>query len=289
MIDRDRLPSLSDRFWEPRSPYLRSFLVLVLVLVGCGGAAKPPARTPVPTATAKPAATATPLQQPAERCGAPDTPAKVMQLRTSDGLTLDGASVGKGDLGVVLLHEYPADLCGWWPYANYLAERGMRALAIDMRCLGQSECGERGKAGAVADVRAAIDELRDEGAKRVAIVGASYGGAIAVVAGAKLKPAAVVDLSGEQSLQALVPGYDDVDSLAAAPRLRAPALFVVAHNDQYTPIADMRRVYRAAGSRRKQIVVLPFEAGHGLSMLLGLETDWSPLAARVAKFLSAAR
>jgi pimeloyl-ACP methyl ester carboxylesterase len=187
------------------------------------------------------------------------------------------------------LHEYPADLCGWWPYAKYLADRGMRALAIDMRCLGESECGERGKAGAVADVQAAIDEMRREGAKRVAIVGASYGGSIAVVAGAALHPAAVVDLSGEQTLQGLVPGYDDVDSLAAAPRLRAPALFVVAHDDQYTPIADMRRVYNAAGSRTKRLYVLPASAGHGVGMLLGLETDWSPLARRVASFLSASR
>jgi pimeloyl-ACP methyl ester carboxylesterase len=258
---------------------LKPALALALVVAACGGSAKP---APSATATSTPAA----LQQPADRCGAPDKPAKLVQLRTSDGLKLDGVSVGGGALGVVLLHEYPADLCGWWPYANYLADRGMRALAIDMRCLGESECGERGKAGAVADVRAAMAELRREGAKRVAIVGASYGGAIAVVAGAKLKPAAVVDLSGEQSLQALVPGYDDVDSLAAAPHLRAPTLFVVARNDQYTPVADMRRVYRAAGSRSKQLIVLPFEAGHGLAMLSGFETDWSPLARRVAKFLS---
>jgi hypothetical protein len=51
----------------------------------------------------------------------------------------------------------------------------------------------------------------------------------------------------------------------------------------------MRRVYRAAGSRVKQIVVLPASAGHGIAMLLGLETDWSPLARRVAKFLSGLR
>src|SRR5690349_18950079 len=121
----------------------------VAVLAACGGgpAKTPAARTPVPTATA--------LEQPSERCGAPDKPAKLVRLRTSDGLTLDGVSVGDGDLGVVLLHEYPADLCGWWAYANYLADRGMRALAIDMRCLGDSECGDRGKAGAIADVRAA--------------------------------------------------------------------------------------------------------------------------------------
>ncbi len=267
---------------------MKSSLALALVLAACGGGAShaTPGRTPVPTATA---ATPTPIQQPADRCGAPDKPAKLVSLTTSDGLKLDGVSVGQGDLGVVLLHEYPADLCGWWPYANYLADRGMRALAIDMRCLGESECGDRGKAGAIADVRAAMAELRQEGAKRVAIMGASYGGAIAVVAGAKLKPAAVVDLSGEQSLQALVPGYDDVDSLAAAPQLRARALFVVARKDNYTPVADMRRVYRAAGSRSKQLIVLPFEAGHGLAVLSGFNSEWSPTAARIGRFLSALR
>ena len=55
------------------------------------------------------------------------------------------------------------------------------------------------------------------------------------------------------------------------------------------PVADMRRVYRAAGSRRKRLVVLPFVAGHGWGMLSGLETEWAPLAAQVARFLSASR
>jgi hypothetical protein len=35
--------------------------------------------------------------------------------------------------------------------------------------------------------------------------------------------------------------------------------------------------------------VLPIEAGHGLAVLFGLDTDWSPTAARVARVLSALR
>jgi pimeloyl-ACP methyl ester carboxylesterase len=35
---------------------------------------------------------------------------------------------------VVLLHQHPADLCGFWPYAVYLSKRGLQALAIDLRC-----------------------------------------------------------------------------------------------------------------------------------------------------------
>src|SRR5262245_8728000 len=88
-------------------------IAAALAFAGCGGAARKPAVSATPTP--KPAAP----QHAAERCGDPDKPARLVNLTTSDGLKLDGVSVGKGALGVVLLHEYPADLCGWWPYANY--------------------------------------------------------------------------------------------------------------------------------------------------------------------------
>jgi len=44
-------------------------------------------------------------------------------FEATDGTLLDGAFVGSGSSGVVLAHEYPADLCGWWPFATYLARR----------------------------------------------------------------------------------------------------------------------------------------------------------------------
>jgi hypothetical protein len=34
--------------------------------------------------------------------------------------------VGRGPAGVVLLHQHPADLCGFWPYAVYLSKRGLQ-------------------------------------------------------------------------------------------------------------------------------------------------------------------
>jgi pimeloyl-ACP methyl ester carboxylesterase len=99
---------------------------------------------------------------------------RAIRFRTSDGLSLSGAVVGSGAVGGVLIHEYPLDLCGWWPYAGYLSRHGVQALGFDVRCFGTSPCpgGPR-----VTDVAAAVAELSRRGARRVTLVGASMGGA----------------------------------------------------------------------------------------------------------------
>ena len=246
-------------------------LLVALLAGGCGAGSHPPsARSPAPAAVS-------------ERCGPPDAPARTLRFETSDGVTLDGAIVGSGPVGAVLIHEYPGPMCGWWPYAEYLARHGVRALLFDLRCFGESECGT-GRGHATTDVAAAMKALREDGARSVALVGASMGGAIAVVAAARLHPAALVDLSGERDTAALTPGIR-ANAGAAARDVTAPALFVVARQDQYVPVSDMRAVYERAASRSKRIVVLRPEAGHGWGMLLGLSADWSPLAPQVAAFI----
>jgi esterase/lipase len=117
----------------------------------------------------------------------------------------------------------------------------------------------------------------------VALIGASMGGAIATVAAARLHPTALVNLSGERDTAGLTPIR--ANAAAAAPHVTAPALFVVARHDRYTPVEDMRLVERRARSRTKRLIVLPISAGHGIGMLFGLETEWSKLAAQVAAFV----
>jgi alpha-beta hydrolase superfamily lysophospholipase len=69
--------------------------------------------------------------------------------------------VGRGPVGVVLAHQYPSDLCGFWPFATYLAKRGLRAFAIDLRCFGRSACPEgEAKGRVVDDLGAAAAEAR---------------------------------------------------------------------------------------------------------------------------------
>ena len=199
---------------------------------------------------------------------------------------LDGAIVGHGRIGVVLLHEYPGPMCGWWPYAAFLSRHGAQALLFDFGCLGLSTCPRSQRTDPVAEVAAASAALRGHGARSVALVGASLGGVVAVIAGARLHPAAVVDLSGERNLGALLPGAR-LNSYAVAPELSAPALFAVARGDGYISVADMRAIYRRARSGVKHLIVLPASAGHGWNMLSGPELRWSPLARRVLSFITA--
>ena len=248
-------------------------LAVLVAIAGCGGGSHPAAGTRSTRA-------ATPARP---RCGDPGVSRHAVRFAASDGVRLSGAVVGSGPIGAVLIHEYPRDLCGWWPYARYLSRRGVRALAFDLRCFGDSPCPS-GRGHAVADVAGAMAELRRRGARRVALVGASMGGAIAVVAAAQLHPAAVVDLSGERDTTGLTPGID-ADAAAAAHGVTAPALFAVAREDRYVPLGDMRAVARRVRSSSTRMIVLPAAAGHGWDMLFGTTTTWSPLAATVAAFI----
>ncbi len=271
-------PSFTPQGLASREAMRRRLGLLTVVLVavaGCGGGSHPAARK-LTTPTA-PASTAN------RPCTEPGVRAQAIRFRTSDGVMLAGAVVGSGPVGAVLIHEYPRDYCGWLPYSGYLARHGVRALLFDLRCFGRSPC-PGGRGHATTDVAAAMAELRRRGARRVALVGASMGGAIAVVAAARLHPAAVVDLSGERDTTALTPGID-ADAGSAAGGVTAPALFAVARGDRYVPVGDMRAVARRARSATKRLIVLPAVAGHGWDVLFGVGSEWSPLAATVAAFI----
>jgi pimeloyl-ACP methyl ester carboxylesterase len=251
---------------------------MLVAVAGCGGDSHSAARK-----RATSTGSAAPVSAAGRRCTEPGVRAQAVRFRTSDGVVLSGAVVGSGPVGAVLIHEYPRDYCGWLPYSGYLSRHGVHALLFDLRCFGRSPC-PGGRGHATTDVAAAMAELRRRGARRVALVGASMGGAIAVVAAARLHPAAVVDLSGERDTTGLTPGID-ADAGAAAPGVTAPALFAVARGDRYVPVADMQAVARRVRSPTKRVIVLPAVAGHGWDLVFGGATTWSPLAATVAAFI----
>jgi hypothetical protein len=241
------------------------------------------------TTKAAPAVTL-PLEQPATRCGPPGDRAALLRFASSDGVQLSGAMVGGGTAGVVLVHEYPADLCGFWPYAVYLAHKGLRVLDLDVRCYGRSSCPGGDAKGHVADdVPAAVAELRRQGATRVALVGASMGGTAVLVAGAAIRPpvGAVVSLSGERDLTNLI-GLP-LNAGAAVPHLGSPTLYVVATDDSDAPVEETRAMYRATRAADKHIMVLSgVDAGrHGWELLSDLQGHWTPVAAKVAAFVLA--
>lgn len=222
---------------------LPPLLLAAVVLAGCGS------HTQVQQRPAGP-----PLPPLGKRCGTAPVRSRTLWFYAADGTRLDGAELGTGPRGVILLHEVPADLCGWAPYAETLARRHYHVLLVDLRSYGLSGRGAFGAGpGAIADVRGSVRELRKLGATKIVVVGASYGGVAAVVGGAALgsRISAVASLSGELSM-----GYK-FNALAAVRHLRVPLLVMGSRQDRYLNAHDARMLVNASGSEESSLVEFP--------------------------------
>jgi alpha-beta hydrolase superfamily lysophospholipase len=198
-------------------------------------------------------------------------------LHTSDKVKLYAAAVDAGDTTVVLAHESPGDVCGWVPTMQWLKAHGIGSLAFDFRTFGDSESPPLAISTHVRpDLQAAIDEARKRGAKRVIVMGASFGGASMLASGPQLEGVdGMVNLSGELRLPAW-----HLDGIDAVPRLHTPIFIVASAEDGLFNATDARLLYRRTGSTDKQLVVFPGVL-HGWDLL-----DRNPRArARVLAWL----
>jgi pimeloyl-ACP methyl ester carboxylesterase len=206
------------------------------------------------------AAAATAAGAPAlrESCVTPVERAVAVSFGAADGTRLAGVVLGSGPVGIVLVHGVPSDLCEWLPEARTLAARSYRVLALDLRNFGSSGRPPLALAGRYErDVAAAARELLRRGARRVVLVGSSYGGSV-VLRAAPLTPAlaGIVSLSGG--------GGGDV---AAALRSTGVPLLLVAARADARGAADLAR--RAARAARRATATLLLVPGgfHGTSLL----------------------
>jgi dienelactone hydrolase len=170
------------------------------------------------------------------------------------GATLSGYLIGTGGTGVVLANQLQQDACSWGPYAKVLAERGYRVLAFDFN----SDDSEGFVPGSTdhGDVAAAAAFVRQRGAQRVVLMGASRGGTAVLIAATKIQPAVagVVSFSGPVSASG-------ENALAAAPELTVPVLYVVSNLDQ--PFHDdAQSLFAATPPGLGKLVVLE-GLGHG--------------------------
>jgi dienelactone hydrolase len=271
-----------------RKPSVRqsSVLLLAALLVGAAGCQARPSRAPASATTITPTP-ASPISapQPADQCGTPSTRAQTFWLDGPGGDRLQAATVGSGRDAAVFVHQSGTQgLCDFWPYAAWLADtKHVRAVLVDQCGYGASTCpgvGRNVDGGRwVAATRAAVAWTRAHGARRITLVGASFGGIVVLHAARSIRPPvnAVVDLSGELR-------WAGVDSLAAGRHLRVPALLAVAPGDRYVSVGDMRRLYAAIPARPKRLVVAPAGAGHGWALLTAA-TGWSPLGATTAAWI----
>ncbi len=95
-----------------------------------------------------------------------------------DGMTLHYTDEGAGP-AVLILHGSGADISGWQPFADALAARGFRVIAVDLPASGLSDPAPDGDYSIEAGVATAHAFLARLGVRPAAVIGHSTGGQIA--------------------------------------------------------------------------------------------------------------
>ena len=145
-------------------------------------------------------------------------------LAADDGGRVCADLYGHGNKGVVLAHGGRFNKESWRDQASFLASAGFQILAIDFRGFGCSKGPGRedfDTAPFDKDVLSAVRYLKAHGAKKVSVVGGSFGGSAA----------------GDASIKSARGEIDRIVLLGAAPNLSAAglksrALFIVARDDR---------------------------------------------------------
>jgi dienelactone hydrolase len=163
----------------------------------------------------------------------------------------------------VLVHQADRDFCGWWPYAQDLAQHGVRSLLIDLCGYGETRCppNEPVIGSGASAVLVAATWARAHGATRVVVVGASMGGTTAVLAASTDKGHlldAVADLSGPID-------YLDAHTSNAGRTIRIPSFFAVDPADSVVAPIELQDL---ANEIKTPKPILHFDGhGHGWDQL----------------------
>ncbi len=202
-----------------------------------------------------------PTEAPTSRPASP-TPTPVSQqvtFTTPDGASLEGIVHGSGDVAVIFSVMGNCKR-GWEDMADLVAQNGMTALTYQWRgCKESGGVDEDEIQKFVDDLRGAITFMREQGAKKIILVGASLGGC----ASAKLTVESqadgliVVASPPEISEWGFTIKASDIDS-------SIPKLFVTAENDD-TVSADKTRTLFDLAAEPKQWQTYPGTA-HGTDL-----------------------
>jgi pimeloyl-ACP methyl ester carboxylesterase len=168
---------------------------------------------------------------------------------------------------VVLVHGSGSrGVCNWAGEIGWLARAGHLVVGYDQSCVGESTC--LGEPRPVEDLLSVVAELRKRGATQVAVVGASAGGSLPLIAAARPKSgiSAVITLSAADLAVPL--GTADAPDAAAAsvaPAVRLPVLYVLSRDDTASSVAEITALHKA--TRASRLVLLPAGSGHAQEVL----------------------
>src|SRR5437763_2811177 len=267
-----------------------TFLLVALTTLAAGALGQETKSTATPSASPVP-----PSQQP--------QPGRAVNLKASDGTILKASYfvAAKPGPAVLLYHQSNRTRKEWDMVARQLAEAGMNTLTVDVRghgeTGGQESHGEARKKQWPLDLDAAFEYLISQPGVKRDVVGIGGAGVIGVENSVETarrhsdRVKSLVLLSGETS-------RDGLQFLRQASQL--PELFVVADDDEYSPIVEaMELLYITSSNSGRKFVhysasheapslwyepfdigKVPASGGHGTDLfkphpeLPGIIVDW---------------
>lgn len=176
-----------------------------------------------------------------------------VSIYTADQGLVAADVYGTGNHGVVLAHGGRFDRTSWREQARQLAAAGFRVVAIDFRAAVEARAGREtpclyDEVCLAKDVVAAMHYLRETGAKKISLVGASLGGGAVAQA----------------SVDAAVGDIDRIVLLAHMPirnpeKIKGRKLFIVARHDtgsgDVPRLPEIRAQYAKAADPKKLVIL----------------------------------
>ncbi len=192
----------------------------------------------------------------------PASGVRVLGVAGPGGEQLDAVVLGSGPTGVVLSDQSDRNLCSWLPFARTLVRRNYRVFLHDTRAGAPEE-----------EVAAVATAARQDGVRRLLLMGASEGAKASLIAASRVAPPVdgVVTLSAESRL-------NGQEVLPAVRRQSVPLLLVTADRDWWGSDSASRAFYAAAPNRDKKLVMVS-GWDHGVDLLNNTKDVADPVLA----------
>lgn len=232
------------------SGLLLSFL---LILSACAPTiVLTPTSTPAPKIEPSPTLAITPV----ESAFAPGNPTAAplgdiidshqVTFETPDGATITGELYGSGDTAV-LFSVMGNCKPGWREFAQLTSAQGLLALTHPWRgCRGSGRADEDELQKFVDDARGAINFLREQGAERIILAGASLGGLASARLAIESQASGLIIVASPPAIPEW--GFE-IEAMDLSTDI--PKLFITAENDPTVPASATRQLHDLAAEPKE--------------------------------------
>ena len=227
--------------------------LLMLIVAACATPAATQTATPVPAPEASP--TAEILITPVESAFAPGNPTSAplddilvshaVTFDTEDNATIHGELYGTGKTAMIFSVMGNCKP-GWREFAQLTATQGYMALTYQWRGCKANSVDQALIQEFLEDTRAAIAFVREQGAEKIILVGASLGGSASAKLAVESQASGLVVLASPPSISQWGFEIDPADLNTDIPKL-----FITAENDNTVPAASTRALYDLAAEPRE--------------------------------------